>query len=215
MTRFRTAVRRRHLDEGYTLTELLVSMAIFGILLSLVAAATMMMSHDLTRQTGQTDNLDRSRKIMSVLDKQARYANAINNPATGTDGNLYVEWRSGNTNQQQTCYQWRWVTSKHTLQYRKWLEPFGASSNTTPTAWAPVGDGVYQSGSTQIFAISSPFVQTPPPPTGPSREVLTVTFVSKHGNPVSSQFNQASWTAFNSSGAVAPGNPVCKENGEP
>src|SRR3954453_7099763 len=122
------AVRRRRRDDaGYTLTELLVSMGIFALLLALVAAATTSMFGSLRKQTGQTDNLDSSRKVITLLDKQVRYANAITSPGTGSDGNFYVEWRAGNTNQQQTSYQWRWVTTTKLLQYPSWQPPLFGS----------------------------------------------------------------------------------------
>src|SRR3954469_8563166 len=193
MTGFRGALRRRrHGDAGYTLTELLVSMGIFALLLALVAAATTTMFKSLWKQTGQTDNLDNSRKVIALLDKQVRYANAINTPGTGSDGNLYVDWRSGNLNQQQTCYQWRVVSSSKQLQYRTWLPPLFGGSTPAATSWVTVGTGVSASGATPIFSIT--------PPTSaltPTHEYLTVTFLSTHGNPAKSTTSKVSLTGAN------------------
>ena len=205
-------LRRRHRDDtGYTLTELLVSMAIFAVLLALVATATTMMFNSFRRQSGQTDNLDNSRKVISLLDKQVRYANAVNTPATGTDSNFYVEFRVGNTNQQQTCYQWRYNVSGKSLQYRTW-QPFLTTGVGTPTAtsWVTVGNGVGKSGTTPVFSIT--------PPTGattPSHEYLTITFTSTHGKPSKTTTSQVSLTAQNTSSSTAPASPLCNEHGEP
>jgi prepilin-type N-terminal cleavage/methylation domain-containing protein len=202
--------RQRHDDAGYTLTELLVSMAIFATLLALVTASTTTMFNSLRKQTGQTDNLDNSRKVIQLLDKQVRYANAINTPGTGTDGAFYVEWRSGNTNQQQTCYQWRWVSSTKVLQYRTWLPPLFGSGTVTATAWTQPGNGVSQSGATPLFSITPDATSVTA-----SHELLTVMFVSTHGKPSKSTTSKVSLTAANSATSSAPTTPLCNEIGRP
>src|SRR4051812_14728077 len=111
MTRLRRALQQRADDRGTTLVELLVVVAVFGIFITLFTAATTSMFGQLRRQQGTTDNLDTTRKVILLLDKQVRYANFIATPGTGTDGNSYVEWRTGNSGQQQTCTQWRYVVS--------------------------------------------------------------------------------------------------------
>jgi prepilin-type N-terminal cleavage/methylation domain-containing protein len=211
MTKISAVLRQGHDDRGYTLTELLVSMALFAILLALVAAATTTMFTSLRKQTGQTDNLDNSRKVVQLLDKQVRYASAINTPVTGSDGNLYVEWLSGNLNQQQTCYQWRWVVSGSQLQYRTWSYYSATPDNSFGlTGWVPEGTGVSQSGSTAIFSIT--------PDTSAvtaSHELLTVMFVSTHGKPSKITTSKVSLTAANSTGSTAPTTAVCQQHGRP
>lgn len=211
MTRLRNVLRRRRDDDrGYTLTELLVSMSLFALLLALIAIATATMFNSLRKQTGQTDNLDNSRKVIQLLDKQVRYANGINTPGTGTDGNFYVDWRSGNLNQQQTCYQWRWVTSTKQLQYRTWRPPLFSGPVSAASAWVSVGTGVSQSGGAPIFSIT--------PPTSavtPSRQYLTITFLSTHGKPAKSTASNVSLTGANTSSASAPSPAVCQEYGRP
>jgi prepilin-type N-terminal cleavage/methylation domain-containing protein len=197
-------------DGGYTLTELLVSMGIFALLLALVAAATTTMFKSLWKQTGQTDNLDNSRKVIALLDKQVRYANAINTPGTGSDGNFYVDWRSGNQNQQQTCYQWRLVLSSKQLQYRTWQPPLFSGTTPAASSWVTVGTGVTAPASTPLFSIT--------PPTSaltPSHEYLTISFVSTHGNPAKSTTNKVSLTGANTTSSAAPSTAVCQEHGRP
>jgi prepilin-type N-terminal cleavage/methylation domain-containing protein len=191
MTRFMTRLRRgRSKDErGFTLTELLVSMGIFALLLA----------------------LDNSRKVVTLLDKQVRYANAINTPGTGTDGNFYVEFRVGNTNQQQTCYQWRWVTTAKTLQYRTWMpDLFGGAGTPAATSWVSIGTGVSKSGATPIFDITPDTAAVTT-----SHELLTVMFVSTHGKPAKSTTSRVGLTAANSTSASAPVSALCNEHGRP
>ncbi len=195
---------RRHGEDGYTLTELLVSMGVFALLLGLVAAATTGMVHDLTRQTGRTDNLDSTRKVFQILDKQVRYANAIKTPGTGTDGNYYVEFRLGNAKQQQTCYQWRWNVAANSLQYRTWLPP--ATPSPAPS-WTTVGDGVYQSGSTSVFDLSLNL----PSGTVATHQALTLTYISKHGNPATSTTSRVTLTAENTTSPTPPLSAFCTE----
>jgi prepilin-type N-terminal cleavage/methylation domain-containing protein len=212
MTAIRRVLRRVHRDErGYSLTELLVSMAIFAILLALITAATISMFSSLRRQTGQTDNLDNSRKVITLLDKQVRYANAVNTPGTGTDGNFYVEWRTGNLNQQQTCYQWRWVTAAKTLEWRTWQpDLFGGAGTPVASAWVPEGNGVSKSGATPIFSITPDTAAVTT-----SRELLTITFVSTHGKPAKSTTSKVSITAANTTSSSAPASALCNEHGRP
>lgn len=203
------ALRRRHDDSGYTLVELLVSMGVFAMLLGLIATATSMMVRDLTAQTGQTDNLDSSRKVVNLLDKQVRYANAINSPGTGTDGALYVEWRSGNSGQTQSCTQWRWAPATNLLQYRAWKLPF---SGPAPS-WVTQSDGIYQSGAAPVFSISNVLPNPAPSGVTQRREALTVSFAVKNGNPKKTSVTEVRLTAQNTTGPNPPGTPVCQSAG--
>jgi Tfp pilus assembly protein PilW len=211
MSRLKGRLRRDRGDSGATLTELLVSMGVFAMLLALVAASTTSMFDSLRKQTGQTDNLDNSRKVITLLDKQVRYANAVNTPGTGTDGNFYVDFRIGNTNQQQTCYQWRWVTTTKALQYRTWKpDLFGGAGTPAATSWITIGNGVSKSGATPIFSITPDTAAVTA-----SHELLTVTFVSTHGKPAKSTTSRVGLTAANTSSSGAPVSALCNEHGRP
>ena len=81
------------------------------------------------KETGQTNNLNSSRKVIALLDHSVRYANAVTAPGTGTDGSYYFEFQTGNAGQQQTCTQWRWVPTGGTMQWRTWQPPLTGSWN--------------------------------------------------------------------------------------
>ncbi|MDX6285420.1 MAG: hypothetical protein QOG53_905 [Frankiales bacterium] len=206
LTRLRQALHGRE-DRGATLVELIVVMGVFGIFIALFTAATTSMFGQVRRQQGTTDNLDTTRKVILLLDKQVRYANFISTPGTAADGNTYVEWRTGNTGQQQTCTQWRYVTTAKTLQYRRWLPPLSGVGAVTASAWVTEGTGINLKAGSPIWSITA---------TSPSatREALTVTFVSRHGNPAKSTNSQVTLTGLNTPSAV-PSGATCTEVGRP
>ncbi len=209
--------RRRRVDpradSGFTLLELLVSAFIFSIFIAVFAAATTSMLADVRKQQGAANELDANRKIISLLDAQTIYANAINQPAVSGDGNPYVEWQLGDAGAQQTCYQWRLNVAARQLQFRTWQPVLGNPSPApTPTAlaWSTVG------------------IAIDPPPSGPSgvfvlapggaliagRQQLTVTFVDKQANPYTRTATQISLTARNTKNTVLPVG-LCGQIGRP
>lgn len=196
-------------DAGFTLVEMLVSMIVFAIILGIITTAIVTMMRQTQRQSGQADNLDASRKVIEMLDHSVRYANAVSQPGTGTDGSYYVEWQSGNTNQQQTCTQWRYVPSGGQLQQRTWQPPLSGVGTVTPGPWATEAVRMSPVGSTPIFSLST----TP----SNTKEELDVQFTASNGAPSTSSVSQVSLTAINSTSATAPTgvNAICTQVGRP
>jgi prepilin-type N-terminal cleavage/methylation domain-containing protein len=201
-------IQTRHRDDrGSTLVELIVVMAVFGIFITLFTASTTSMFGQLRRQQGTTDNLDVSRKVILLLDKQVRYANFIATPGTGTDGNTYVEWRTGNKGQQQQCTQWRYITTTNQLQYRTWLPPLSGVGTVAATSWVTEAAGISPKTGTPLWSIT-------PTSANANREALTVTFVATHGKPAKSTTSQVSLTGLNTPSA-APTGATCTEVSRP
>ncbi|MDP9164908.1 MAG: prepilin-type N-terminal cleavage/methylation domain-containing protein [Actinomycetota bacterium] len=199
-------------DGGFTLLELLVSAMIFSIFIAIFATATTTMLADVRKEQGNANELDANRKVLALLDRQARYANAINTPGIGTDSNPYVEWREGDIGAQQTCYQWRLNVSARQLQYRTWQPPVPPATTpaATATAW-----------STQAVTIDPPsggtsavFVLAPGGALISGRQQLSVTFIDKQGNPYSRTATQVSLTGQNTTSTTPPSG-VCTEIGRP
>lgn len=189
-------------DQGYTLVELLVSSAIFLIIVGVVATSLIAMLRTSDRENGQTNDLDAARNVLSLLDHSARYANAVTAPGTGTGGSYYVEYRTGNEGQQQTCYQWRFVPSSGKIQERTWEPPmtYVTGSTVTPSGWATRATGASLVGATPIWQLN--------PTSGNSidsaaadadRVTLAVEFNVTQGAPAQTQQFQTSLTAINSS----------------
>ncbi|MDP9101785.1 MAG: prepilin-type N-terminal cleavage/methylation domain-containing protein [Actinomycetota bacterium] len=195
-------------DEGFTLLELLTSAFIFAIFIAIFATATTSMLSDVRKEQGNANELDANRKVLALLDRQARYANAVNTPGTGTDGNPYVEWREGDKGGQQTCYQWRLDIPGRRLQYRTWQPPLTGNATPTATAWSTQAVTIDQPPTGAVFALA---------PGGAlisGRQQLTVTFVDKQGNPYSRTATQVSLTAENTSSTTPP-TGICAEIGRP
>lgn len=204
----------RRSDEGTTLIEMMVVMIVFSIILSIITASIVSMLHQQQKETGQVNDLDASRKIINVLDHSVRYANAITTPGTGTDGSFYVEWQTGNTGQQQTCTQWRYVPSSGRVQMRTWQPPLTGNATPTPSAWIAEGLGIGLVGTTPIFTLSS---ATSAAVASATKEEILVSFTATSGSPSSTTSNQLSFTAINSTSATAPTgtSAVCNQIGRP
>jgi prepilin-type N-terminal cleavage/methylation domain-containing protein len=201
--------RRKSVDAGFTLVELMVSMIVFAIILGIITTAIVAMLHQEQRQTGQADNLDASRKVIEMLDHSLRYANGVSQPGTGTDGSYYVEWQSGNTNQTQTCTQWRYVPTGGKLQQRTWTVP-AVGGTVTAGAWATEAVGMSPvNSSTPIFSLSTTSSNT--------KEEVDVAFTATNGAPSTSSASQISLTAINSTTPTAPTgvNAICTQVGRP
>jgi len=128
-------------DSGLTLTEMLVAMVIFSIVVAVAMAGTVIMTRSTVRADVVADSGDSLRTVFQRFDKQVRYAEAINFPGTGTSGARYVEFRVSekvSATHQPICTQWRWVPTTGQLQMRSWVD---AVTPTVP-AWKTVANHV-------------------------------------------------------------------------
>jgi type II secretory pathway component PulJ len=204
----------RKSDEGTSLIELLVVAIIFTIILGIITTAIVNMFRQSQKETGQDNNLDAARKVISMLDRSVRFANAVTLPGTGTDGSLYVEWQSGNSGQQQTCTQWRYVPGTGQMQWRTWQPPISGLGTVTATGWATAATGMSQIGTTPVFAITSG-TKTSTSSTSDTREELAVSFTGTSGSPSTSSASQVTITAINTTTSVPPTTATCTQVGRP
>jgi type II secretory pathway pseudopilin PulG len=193
-------------DAGISLVELIVVMGIFLAIAGVVTASIVQMMTQTRRETGQSDNLDNARKIIQSLDTSVRYANAITTPATAADGNYYVEWRRGNTGQQQTCDQLRYVPATKQVQARRWLPPLAGVGASTATAWVTQATGISLVGAQPIWSIVSTSLDN-------VHQELNVQFTVSHGVPVTSTESQVTLTAINTASSSPLTSSVCAEVG--
>jgi type II secretory pathway pseudopilin PulG len=206
----RATLRRRFhtSDEGTSLIELLVVMIIVTMIMAIITTAIVNMVHTSQRERGQTNNLDASRKIITLLDHSVRYANAITLPGIGTDGSLYFEFRTGNSGQQQTCTQWRYVSTGGVVQWRTWQPPLSGLGTVTASSWATAAIGISPIGSTPIFSVTASS-------SADAKEELNVAFTSTSGAPPSHSASQVTFTAVNSTAPTPPTTATCTEVGRP
>lgn len=137
--RRRTSVEGRT-DAGMTLVELIVAMGIFVIVIAVFMSGIVVMTKDTARAQAVADSGDGVRAAFLRLDKDVRYAAAINAPDFGADGAYYVEYLTTavKAGMPPICTQWRVVPGTKVLQRRTW-------NNTSPakaTSWLTVTDNV-------------------------------------------------------------------------
>lgn len=136
MINFDIAPDRVRADDGFTLTELMVSMAIFLTVLAIVFSVITDMTSGLRKTQGMADSSAETQRAFLRLEKQVRYADAVNQPVkVGT--NWYLEFRTS-AGDPDTCTQWRLNGAEDSLQYRTW------PSATPPPllSWTTVARGI-------------------------------------------------------------------------
>ena len=122
-------------ETGFTLVELIVAMAVFAIFLTMLVASVIGITRASSRAQLLTQSSSSVLAVFQNLDRQIRYANAINFPGTGASGARYVEFRTGADSSASgvtTCTQWRFNPTTKTIQSRQWQDVTGAVA----TAWS-------------------------------------------------------------------------------
>ncbi|HVT63712.1 MAG TPA: type II secretion system protein [Mycobacteriales bacterium] len=202
--------------QGFTMIETIVVTLVFTFILSIVSAGAIEMIRQTDRAGDRGNDLSAGQKVLSLLDHQVRYANEINRPGTGSDGAYYFEFRTGNTDQQQTCHQWRYIPSSGAVQWRTWKPPFkgAGSASASLTDWAPAATGVSLVSTTPIWQIDVPTAGSTTD-AGSTKETFTVDFKVSSGVPTKQvQQFQLTLTAINSVSPTPPAN-TCTDIGRP
>lgn len=122
-------------DAGVTIVELIVSMGIFVMVLVVFLAATVTMSRQAVRTQAVSDNASQLRTVFQRLDKELRYASAVNVPGT-SNGDIYVEYLVPATAStgDALCVQWRYDVDARELQRRSWAPGDATSVSGWSTA---------------------------------------------------------------------------------
>jgi len=122
-------------EGGFTLIELIVAMAIFTILVAILLLAVSQLARGTVRVQVTAQSTTEVLLVFQNLDRQIRYADAINAPGSGASGDRYIEFRtpvasapSGVT----TCTQWRLHKEDGTIQTRRWTDGPAA----VPSSWS-------------------------------------------------------------------------------
>jgi len=156
-------------DEGISLIELIVALGIFSTVVAIFMAGVVVMTRNTVRSQVVSDSGDALRVTFQRLDKQVRYADAINFEGAGAGGAQYVEFRTPATvapSGVTTCTQWRWDPATKVLQYRMW-----AQSDATLPSFTTIAKNVVAG------TAPYPFDMVPASPTHP-RQSLKVTLVA-------------------------------------
>ncbi|MEO8093952.1 MAG: type II secretion system protein [Pseudolysinimonas sp.] len=204
-------------ESGFTLVELLVAMLVFSIFLAIMITAVI----GITRASSRAQLLARSASsvlaVFESLDRQIRYANAINFPGASASGARYVEFRTGADSSYSgvsTCTQWRFVPSTKVIQTRQWID----SASAVPSPWSTKITTVVDVGGSNY-----PFKMLPATISGSAMQQLVLSVSSgtdliNPGAAISSTFvarNSSILSASNSNSVVAgvSDTPVCTFSG--
>jgi prepilin-type N-terminal cleavage/methylation domain-containing protein len=137
-------------DQGMTLVELLVVMAIFGGLLAIVFSVLITVTRDSKNSIAASDEVEQMRLGLMQIDRQVRSGNVISDPATETIGNSGVASGYSMRVYTQTdgvyqCVQWRVLFAGASVvdgkvEYRSW-DPAWRSTGEV-RAWRVVSRNV-------------------------------------------------------------------------
>jgi prepilin-type N-terminal cleavage/methylation domain-containing protein len=165
------ALRKRlsHSDDtGFSLMELMVALVIFSVFITIVISSVVAITKASTKVQTVARTTSSELAAFQRLDRQIRYADAINFPGTGTpSGGTYIEFRipaSSTVNNVTLCTQWRYIPSTGTLQSRTWAD------NPTPSfsTWETEMSNVFNDA-----VAGYPFLLTPATGTG-AHQTLTL-----------------------------------------
>jgi prepilin-type N-terminal cleavage/methylation domain-containing protein len=154
-------------DAGFTLSELIVAMAIMSIVLLVFTTTFSSIQRAVSEEQVRSVNNDNVRLALENLDRLVRSGNVLNDPSlTDTDCKstgsahqclLAYTQANGTTAQPARCIQWR--VQGTNLQTRYWL-PVPASKAATVTNWRNVADGILN---LQTSPVTETFTLDPDP----------------------------------------------------
>lgn len=132
-------------DRGITLTELLVTMMIFGVLMAIVMSVMITLTNMSKDTLARTRAVEEARLGVSQIDRQVRSGNVIldpeNEPFANAEVPPFFSMRIyTQENGQNKCAQWRVIDHDSDgfgdLEFRTWLPVADPSLSVTP--WSPV-----------------------------------------------------------------------------
>ncbi|MDE3202614.1 MAG: prepilin-type N-terminal cleavage/methylation domain-containing protein [Acidobacteriota bacterium] len=139
-------------DAGFTLAELLVAMAIFTIVMTIVSAALVSAYGSESRVKFLAQGSEQVTNAFQQLDGEVRYAADIETPyASG--GNYFVEFQSDwtiSTKGKSQCTALEYDNTNGNLQQHTWL--LGSS---VPSQWQVLASGLAKSVTTNPFTLTA------------------------------------------------------------
>ncbi|MCU1543335.1 MAG: hypothetical protein JWM50_1200 [Microbacteriaceae bacterium] len=120
--------------DGFSLIELVVAMGIFTIFIVLFLSAVIGLSRGTTQVKLTSESASSALIVFQNIDRQVRYADAINYPGNGPGGR-YIEFRTPASSAPTgitTCTQWRYVAADGIIESREWQD----TPSSVKTPWA-------------------------------------------------------------------------------
>lgn len=196
--------RELHEDEqGTTLLEMVVGMALLAVFMGMFTGAMLMMSNTVNKVEAVTTSSGQVNAAFLQLDKTVRYATGISPIGTGNvTGETHVEFAMIDQNDTTKCVQLRLFGGK--LQRRTWVPSSDGVTYSGLSGWSTLASNV-STDRTSSFAV-------PPAANGASSsyQQLTITINAGSGtNTAGSTTSSMTFTALNS--VAGSTNPVCQQ----
>lgn len=182
----RLLARVRHDEDGMSLTEVVVAMVIFSVVISVFMAAIVSWTEVTVRNNRVSDQTVESRRMYTSFDRNVMSAKAINRPVkVGNDWFIEI---LDEASAPKTCVQWVYRKADSTVATRSW--PTGTPGPKTPTPWRVLAFNVQAPA-------SSPFVMKPAMSNN-GRQGLEINVAAREGDAPITE-TKGTFTARNSS----------------
>lgn len=196
-------------EDGASMAELLIGMALMIVFMSMFTGAVVMMNTSVIKAESVNQSSVQVNQAFLKLDTAVRYAAAISPPGKGVAGAWYVELRTTNTGI-QVCTPIRIppivgysVNDAQRLQWRTWTVTGTAVSALTD--WTQLATSI-TNGDVLVGSADQPFLLVEP--VGVDFQQLTVRLVSSNGTTSKSSRSVLGFTAINSV-RPPPSGPIC------
>lgn len=135
----RTRLRTRNSDAGFSLTEMVVILALVGIVGTI--ALTIILSVFRTQRTVMSRSEAQQQMQLAVdqVASEIRSADGVYNPTTIPGGWELVSYSTAGS-ATPTCTEWQYVSADGTLRSRSWPTTWGTSGGVTQ--WRTVATGL-------------------------------------------------------------------------
>lgn len=152
ITAMRKRLSRQRGDEGFSLPELLVVMAVFGLLMAITVSILILFITQTRDSLARAQSLQEMRLGVSQIDRQVRSGNLILDPMLETDATSgvppYYSMRIlTQENGAAKCVQWRVIDADGDgfgdLEFRRWDTGYPAG---LVEEWAPVAHNIVDVG---------------------------------------------------------------------
>ena len=197
--------------SGFSLIELVVAMGIFTIFIAVLLTAIVSLTKGATQSRATAESASAVLNVFQNIDRQVRYANAINYPGQSTTtGYRYIEFRIPAASAPKgytTCMQWRYLPADNLIQSREWEDATGSLAS----GWSTKVTSVVEDP-------AAPFPLTLVPGGGVIKQKLSLTVTAGDASRNATSKISTVYVARNSSNAstnVADANgqsatPVCQ-----
>ena len=150
----RQRLRRTEGDRGLTLTELLVSMAIFSTLVGFVYGVLITVQRQSADVQARQESVGSARLAIEQMDRQIRSGNVLYDPNDTTDpGYLPMSMRIyTQANGDEKCVQWQVLNGR--LRSRSWSTTWQTDANVS--SWANIANDVVNTTADATSAFSLP-----------------------------------------------------------